>query len=459
MSTKRVAIIGAGIAGLSAGFFLKEKLGNKVEFKIFESKTSCGGTIGVTREQGYTMDWGPNGFLDKEPITLEFIKQLGLTDQLIKANEKSAKRYIYRNEKLWEIAAHPGKFLTNKLLSLPGRLRVLGDIFVSARKDDIDESIYQFACRRIGKEAADILIDPMVTGIFGGDARKLSLTACFPKMAEMENQYGSLIKAMKAKKNEKKDQPVSAGPSGILTSFKGGFYTLIERLSKELNNHIATNSTVQNIQSMDNQYKVQTDDSSDIFDGLIFACPAYATQKLIEPLQSQTASLLSEITYNGLIVVCQGYHRDQIKRSMDGFGFLVPGSQQSLILGSIWTSVIFPDQAPQDHVLLRTMLAGPRKPELLEKSSEELGQITFQELDRIIGLNQPPIIEKVIVWKKAIPQYSLGHNARLETIENNLAALGNIYLAGNSYSGVGLNDVIKRSDHITHLICQSNLLD
>ena len=235
MKPRRIAIIGGGISGLATGFLLQQNLGEQDELIILEKNDRLGGTIGITRRDGYLADWGPNGFLDKEPLTLDLVDRLGLSDQLVRAGEQSEKRFIYRKRKLWEISPHPLKFMTSGLLSLRGRLRIPLEYFIPASKDNHDESIYAFACRRIGKEATDCLITPMVTGIFGGDAKTLSLAACFPAMAEMERIYGGLIRAMikKKKNNRTVKKQVTAGPSGRLTSFKGGFYTLIEELEKQ----------------------------------------------------------------------------------------------------------------------------------------------------------------------------------------------------------------------------------
>jgi oxygen-dependent protoporphyrinogen oxidase len=454
MSKTKIAIIGGGIAGLSAGFFIENMYGDKADFTIFEKEKRLGGTIGITREDGYLIDWGPNGFLDKEPLTLKFVNQIGLSDKLYPSDRKSEKRFIYRKGKLWEINPRPQRFLGSGLLSLKGRLRIVGEMFVSPKKDDSEESIYDFASRRIGREAADTLIDPMVSGIYGGDARELELGSCFPVMEQMEKEHGGLIKAMIKKKKQAKAKGKSeggpAGPSGHLTSFKGGLYTLIEHLETLLKDHIKYPAEVKNIsRDDDGRYVLYYDDGKETFDKLIISTPSYISSKLLKAIDPELANLLSQIPYSSLAVVCQGYKLEKVGRPLDGFGFLIPHSQKMNVLGSIWTSVIFPEQAPEGFALFRTMLGGAKNESIVNESEERISEITNQELGPILNLRDGPDYEKIIIWKDAIPQYVMGHRQRLQNIDKRLNELGNLYMAGNAFTGIGLNDTIKRSHKIT----------
>jgi oxygen-dependent protoporphyrinogen oxidase len=454
MTPHKVAIVGGGIAGLSAGIFLKSRWRDQIEIIIYEKEDRLGGTIGVTRENGYIADWGPNGFLDREPLTLQFVEQVGLRRQLLPSNDKAEKRFIYRKGRLWEISAHPVKFLTSGLLSLRGRLRIGLEYFVPPRKDETDESIFDFAARRIGKEAAEIMIDPMVSGIFGGDARALSLRSCFPAMEEMEKNYGGLMKAMIKKKREKRKLGIESksgagGPTGHLTSFRGGLFTLIEALEKSLGTAIIKSCAVKAVlPGNSKKYRLITDVGDVEFDEVILAVPSYHAARILEVLSAPLSRELNLIPYASLAVVCHGYRREDIDHPVDGFGFLVPFNQRLEILGSIWTSVIFPEQAPDGQVLFRTMLGGARNGEIVCRSADHLAEIAHASLAAVIGLKKPPVFLKVIPWREAIPQYIIGHKERLETIDKELKALGNLHLAGNAYSGVGLNDVIKRSFNI-----------
>jgi len=446
MSALRVAVIGGGLAGLAAGVYLREKLGERLTLTIYEKKDRPGGTIGTTRQNGHIADWGPNGFLNKEPLTSQLIDQIGLRDKLYQANELAEKRFIFRDNQLWEIATRPTVFMKSGLLSLPGRLRVAMEYFVRAKKDDSDESIYAFAKRRIGKEAAEFLIEPMVRGVFGGDAKRLSVGACFPNMGKMEQQYGSLTRAMFKKKGKQSASPAGAGR---LTSFKGGMYTLIEKLQSLLKDHLRLGCSVKRIDGgASGKYVIICEDGRAEVDRIILAVPAYVAGKLLQPLYSEVAELLAGIEYCSLAVVCHGYKTEQVGRKPDGFGFLVPPNQGLRILGSIWTSSIFPEQAPEGEVLFRTMIGGDRENTIIDQDEKSLAGISHEELASIMTIHGKPTYEKVFVWNKAIPQYTLGHRERLERVEAALKEPGGIYLAGNAYSGVGINDVIKRTHGI-----------
>ncbi|MBD3383235.1 MAG: protoporphyrinogen oxidase [candidate division Zixibacteria bacterium] len=449
MADCKVAIIGGGISGLAAGFFLKADHDSDYDFTIFEKQDRLGGTIGTTREDGYIVDWGSNGFLDREPLTLEFVDRLGLREKLNPADLKSERRFIFRNDRLWEIRPNPKTFLKSGLLSLPGRLRIAFEYFKPGRKDDRDESIFDFAKRRIGKEAAETLIDPMVSGIYGGDARELSLKACFPRMFEMERMYGGLIKAMLKKKKEsggKSGGP--AGPGGRLTSFEGGLYTLIEGLEKVLENHLMYPIEVRAIVKSGDKFVLETSHGKPEFDAVIIAVPAYHAARMLAGLNWTVSDMLNRIPYSSLAVVCQGFDKQAFENPPAGFGFLVPHSQKKQVLGSIWTSEIFPDQAPEGKVLLRTMLGGSVNPQVVEKPEAEIASTALEELSKMMGINSEPEYQKVIRWKNAIPQYTLGHLERMERIEAELKQIGSIFLAGNAYWGIGMNDCIKRSHAI-----------
>jgi len=232
---KKVAIIGGGISGLAALHFFISRHASDIEAVLLEKDNRLGGTIGTDRIDGYVSEWGPNGFLDRVPLTLQLVEELGIGHLLAPAESNSGKRFIYAHGRLNEISASPVKFMTSPLLSTAGRLRLAMEPFIRQKRDwEVEESVFDFAARRIGPEAARTLIDPMVSGIFGGDARQLSLASCFPIMVQMEKEHGSLVRAMIARMRQAKRQGKTgagpAGPSGHLTSFSGGLQTLIDTL-------------------------------------------------------------------------------------------------------------------------------------------------------------------------------------------------------------------------------------
>lgn len=237
-----------------------------------------------------------------------------------------------------------------------------------------------------------------------------------------------------------------AGPSGHLTSFKGGLYTIIERFEELLSPSVRKSKEITGIVRLENgSYRLLSRDGQSDFDAIILAVPSYAAGAMLSNIASETASLLVQIPYSSLAVVCHGYRVADIGRPVDGFGFVVPHSHHLDILGSIWTSVIFPEQAPDGYVLFRTMLGGAKNNRIIDIGEEKLAEIAHRQLAGIMKLKNRPSFQKVIIWPDAIPQYVLGHRDRLQKINKGLDAIGGLYLAGNGYTGIGLNDTIKRS--------------
>ena len=452
MSQLDVAIIGGGISGLSALHFLRRKKLN-LNIRLFESDSKPGGTIGTDYIDEYSFDHGPNGFLDREPLTLQLCEELGLTDQLERANEKADKRFILRKGKLREVPMSPPKFLSSDILSLKGKLRILLEPFSSGPGDIPDESIYDFAKRHMGKEAADYLIQPMVSGIFGGLAERLSLKSCFPVMHEMEKEYSSLFKAMIKKsrkaKAEGKNERGSGGPSGPggrLTSVRGGLYGIIERFVELYSDFIQLDMPVKSISKEDDAYLIHFENNQKISaEHIIIATPSYVAAKITEQLSENLSDSFSKIDYAPIAVVCQGYHQSKIIHPLDGFGFIVPQKEKLRILGSIWTSSIFVDRAPRDYVQFRTMVGGDGDHESLLLSDAELLGRVESDMDGIIGIEGAPEITTIYRWKQGIPQYKIGHDKVIAGIEAELKSFENIYITGNAYYGIGLNDCVKQS--------------
>jgi oxygen-dependent protoporphyrinogen oxidase len=452
---KTIAIIGGGVSGLAALHLLRTRHTDTCIPTLFEREDRLGGTVGTDRIGGFQTDWGPNGFLDKVPLTLQIVSELGLDDRLAPASPKAEKRFIYHRGQLNEISASPPKFLASPLLSAWGRLRLIAEPFIKQKKDELDESVFDFAARRIGKEAASVLIDPMVSGIFGGDASKLSLKACFPVMVQMERKHGSLFRALIARKRAgSKGGP--AGPAGHLTSFKGGLYTLIERFRDRYAGEIKTTRSVSSI-AFENQRFVLSfaNGATDSFDAVICSTPAYDTAELLRGCDADIASVLDSIPYASIAVVSLGFERSVVEHPVDGFGFLVPRSEKLRILGSIWTSSIFPDRCPEGMVQFRTMIGGATDPEAVHLSDGSLLDIVTSELAPILTIKNSPTFFRVFKYERGIPQFILGHPEKVRQLETLCGRYPGLQLAGNAYEGIGLNDCVLRAEKVvTRLIEQ-----
>ncbi|MEE8577021.1 MAG: protoporphyrinogen oxidase, partial [candidate division Zixibacteria bacterium] len=284
MAKYDVAIIGGGISGLAALHYVKTRR-PELTVRLFEAEKRLGGTVGTDSKDGFSFDWGPNGFLDREPLTLQLCDELGLSDQLERANDNVSNRFILRKGKLRGVPMSPPAFMASSILSLPGRMRILREPLAPGPPDGVDESIYDFVKRRIGREAADYLVQPLVSGVYGGMADRLSLKSCFPIMHEMEAEYGSLIKALiaKAKKAKAKGKRGGgpSGPGGWLTSFKGGLDQIIKQFEITYRDHIAVDSAVESMAKRDSGTDL-TFASGDKASAsqLILAVPSYVASTL-----------------------------------------------------------------------------------------------------------------------------------------------------------------------------------
>ncbi|MFQ5499839.1 MAG: protoporphyrinogen oxidase [Candidatus Zixiibacteriota bacterium] len=449
MSPVDIVIVGGGISGLSALHFVRT-LHPHFSVRLLEAETVLGGTIQTDMVDGYNFDRGPNGFLDREPLTLRLCNELDLNEKLERAGESASNRYILRQGRLRKVPMSPQSFLFSDILKLKGKLRLLAEPFASGPPHDLDESVYDFAVRRIGKEAADYLVQPMVSGIYGGLAERLSLRSCFSVMADMEREHGSLLKAMIAKarkaKREGRKTGGPAGPAGWLTSFENGLSCLTDRLRDRHSAHISTNSPVCIVEKQSGQFRIEIQNGANLSaHSVILATPSYEAARITRKLSQTLASALEQIVYAPIAVACMGYDDLSIGRRLDGFGFLIPRREQRQILGSIWTSSIFANRAPKGKVQLRMMIGGDGDHDSIQLSDDALTLLVRKELDDILDISDPPEIVRVYRFPRGIPQYHIGHSSILSNIEEGLARVGNLYLSGNAYYGIGLNDCVRQS--------------
>ncbi len=457
-------IIGGGISGLTTAFV--SGMRSPGECELWESCDRTGGTIGADRMEGYSVDWGPNGFLDREPLTLQLVESLGLTGSLEPANSQSEKRFIVKNGRLHPVPMSPLKMLGTGLLRPIERARVFCEPFVPGRKDDGDESVFDFAARRIGRAAAETFVDPMVSGVFGGLARELSLPACFPVMREMELRYGGLVKAMIRRQFEKRRLRKSGasavksggpgGPAGRLTSFRTGLDVMTRRLADELGAVVKTGREAVRIRRLQDGWEIV--DQKGIATQarqVVIACPTYAAAPMFTDFDPELSEAFRAFPYAPIIVLATGHRRGDVGHPLDGFGFLIPRSQKLRTLGSIWTSSIFSRRAPEGHIQFRSMLGGAGDPSVLELSDEQLWKTLQREIDPLIGLKNDPRFLRVYRWERGIPQFTLGHRHRRERLERLLDCHPGLFVVGNAYYGVSLNECVKMAYKVSKKIMHS----
>lgn len=449
-----VGIIGGGISGVSLASKLSimKRNGKNISVTLLEAAPRLGGTIDTVHKEGYIIEAGTNGFLDSKPFTLEVFKDAGLEHKLVKSNDKARKRFIQRYSKLQRMPETAPSFFASQLLSWKGKFRLGMEFFIAQKTDKTDETLGAFARRRLGEEALDYLIGPMVSGIFAGDPEKMSLQSCFPVIANLETEYGGLMKGMLKKRN-KKSGP--AGPGGVLTAYEGGMICAVNDLaaSAEANGAvIIKNSPVTKVTKIGKKYEVEAGGKKYEFDSLALCCPAYESAKFLEPLHKDLAEILGGISYAPIFAAGLGFNAEDIKDDIDGFGYLIPAKEGRDILGALFTSSMFPVQAPQGKKFLRIMAGGDRRRELMKKSDEEMLNICIKDVTDVLGVTGKPYVVETFRYDHAIPQYYVGHREKIARIEKITADLGNIYVGGNVLYGIGLNDCTKTSKLIAEKI-------
>jgi len=443
----RIAIVGGGITGLATGAWLEHDHGID-DYVILEAASRAGGKIRSEIDAGFTLEWGPQGFLDNVPDTLELATIQALEDQLVRADEASADRFILRQGRLRRVAASPVGFMLSSILPISGRMRLLGEPFASPHPGH-DETVFEFASRRIGRQAAEVLVDAMVTGVFAGDSRKLSLAATFPKMAAMESEHGSLTKALFAKMREaKRTGSLSAGPAGpggTLTTFSGGMARLTDRLAENAGDRLLLKRPLQSLEREGSTHILNTEEGVIEAETVLLTLPAERAARLMARLAPDAVQPLAATPTAPIAVVMLGYgDKNAFGCPVNGFGFLVPRGEDDALLGTLYCHDIFPGQAPAGWLFLRAMVGGARSPDAVGLDDDGLLDRVRTSLARVFGSDPDPERVWIVRWEQGISQYTVGHLDRVAAAESAAAGAG-IELAGSPYRGVSVNDCIKQA--------------
>lgn len=455
---KVVVVVGGGVSGLAAAHFAKKaarESGLALKIVLFEQEKRAGGKFDAQRRDGYLVEAGPNGFLDSKPWTLDLVRELGMEKALLPSDQSAARRFIYSRGRLHELKASPLSFFLGGPLSPAGRLRILAEPLAPPTPAGQDTSLAEFARRRLGREALERLLDPMVSGIFAGDPYRMSLKASFPRIAQLEEEYGGLTRAMfgiaaerKRAKKRGEETGISsgpAGPGGVLTSFKAGVSQLTDRLASDMGEDIHLGDGVKSISVHNGSLTVHTGKGELRADAVILATPACAAAGILELAAPESSSILAQIPYSPMAVVGLGYDTAALHKPPNGFGYLIPRVENRKILGALWTSSIFPGhRSPEGRFLIRVMVGGARDHETPFLADEDLIATARRELAATMGLTAEPSFSTIIRWREAIPLYTVGHLERLAEAEGALPA--GLVLAGNAYRGVGINDCVREAE-------------
>lgn len=420
-----ITIVGGGPAGLACGLAL-QRAGRA--FRLIEAESRFGGRVQSERREGWLIEKGPAAVLDNVEATHQIVKELDLAAEVVRGSDAVKRRYLAHGGALVPVPSAPPGLLGTPLLSLGGKLRLLGDLFVRAGARP-DESMASFFRRHLGAEATEVLVDAMQSGIFAGDIEQLSLQACFPLLAELEAKHGSLLRGALASASAMRGRAKTT-----LLSLRGGLRRIIDGLEQRLAPSIVAGE----------RFTALPDQAG----AIVLALPAVAAAELLRSIEPPLASLLDQTRMVPMAAVTLGYARAQVTHPLDGFGFLVPRREPlpgGRILGAIFMSSIFPDNgyAPAGHVALRVLMGGAHAPEVETMTDDELRTRALSAIEPLVGASGSPAFVDVSRWRRGIDQYAVGHLDRLAEIERRGAA-HRLHFIGSSYRGPGLNDALRQ---------------
>lgn len=462
---KQIIIIGGGITGLSAAFYMRKLLSGQqisAEITLIEKSSSLGGKIKTLRRDGFLIEQGPDSFMARKQPILDLTRELGLEPELVAANPKAKANYILHKGRLHQmpmglmlgIPTEVTPFMKTGLLSPLGKLRAAFDLWLPKREEAGDESLGAFIERRLGREVLEQVTEPLLAGIYAGDAKALSLQATFPQFRQLEQRHRSLILGMLASKKQArvmpKELPEIARRSLFLT-FKGGLGSLIERLDEQLCSiRRLTGQAVKEVTREGRRYQVRLEHGEELpADGVIMALPAYETAVLLEgsaeiQVQAQRSiQALRDIPYVSVANIALAFKPQDIKLPLNGSGFVVPRSEGRMITACTWTSSKWLHTAPNDHILLRAYIGHAGAQAWTKLTDRELLDAVRQDLQAIMGIAAEPLFTELTRWGRSMPQYPVGHLEQLAKLREGLAASHpGILLCGSGYEGVGLPDCI-----------------
>lgn len=454
----KVAVIGAGISGLSTAHFLKKR---GADVTILERENYPGETISSKIVDGYLVENGPNSTSETNSVIDELLDDLKISEEKVYADENSKYRFILRGGKLHVLPSGIGSFLSTKLWTASGKIRLFGEPFVGRASHE--ESIADFVTRRLGREFLDYAINPFVAGVYAGNPSELSVQAAFPKLYALEEKYGGLLKGAIMGMRERKKRLEKAKVSAKLFAFKSGMGILPTTIAREFGETLWYNVLVTSVKPENRSFTVDfsmnrqanseksrslsagknmPDGVGHQYDAIVLSTPSYAAAEIVKFWLPELSGELSKIKYPPVAVAMLGYERRQVKRDLCGFGFLVPEVENRKILGTIWSSSIFPGRAPENHVELTTFLGGSRQSEIVKLSSEEIAKLTHEENAALMSIEGEPVFQSISKSERAIPQYNIGHLSIVDAVRHVESLYKGFYICSNYKDGISVADCI-----------------
>jgi len=445
--SKKILILGAGISGLAAAYLLDK---DGINVTVLEKNNEPGGAMISRREEDYLVDYGPNSGLETTPLIRQIVDGVGLSNEMIYANEEGNRRYILRDNHLHALPMNPPAFLKTKLFSTKAKIRLFAEPFIGKSEDGYYQSISQFVARRLGQEFLDYAINPFVAGVYAGNPDELSVKSAFPKLYRLEEVYGGLIKGMIKGAKERKQRAEQSKQNAKMFSFNEGMQTFPSAIAKKLEGKINYNCSITKIEKLNNQYSIsfiQNGEEKKIDADIITSTiPAHIAGNLFRPMDPTLSNHLEAIYYPPVMVLYLGYKKEAIGQPLDGFGFLIPKKENKSYLGAIWSSVIFKKRAEDDKAAFTIFIGGARSPELFDLGKDVIIRKVLDEFHSIMKIKEEPVFVRERMWEKAIPQYNIGyieHENYFDQFEKNNPG---IILSGNYRGGISVGDCIKNSE-------------
>jgi oxygen-dependent protoporphyrinogen oxidase len=445
-----VAIVGAGVAGLTAAYHLKRR-GFRVV--VYEATDRAGGVVRTERREGYLAELGPNSLTAGRGRVGEVLSQLGLEASRVEAQREARKRYIVRKSKLVPLPTTPSQLLTTRLLSNGAKLAIFGEPLVEPGDSPMEESVATFVRRRFNQEVLDYVANPFVAGIFAGDPEQLSARHALPRLHDLEHTHGSVVKALGQMMRAGGEK---AGPPGApsLMSFAGGLQEIPDALTRELRSEVRFKAPVIQLRRAPRGWTVNAAyQASELYDGVIYAAPAHCADDVDLAFEGgDRLKTLTSITHPPVAVLVLGFRREDVAHKLDGFGLLVPDVERRNLLGVIFSSTVFPGRAPDGHVLLTAFVGGVRNPDLANADLVTLTARVMDDLRLLLGVRGEPTFRAFQLWPKAIPQYTLSYGRFKDIMDEAERRNPGLGLTGSYRDGVALGDVISAADQTAERI-------
>jgi protoporphyrinogen/coproporphyrinogen III oxidase len=449
-----VAIIGAGITGLTAAFYLKR---SGVPVTVYEASDRVGGAIQSIRAGGYLAEFGPNTILETSPKVTQLVIDAGLAPRRMDPDPNASARYVVRYKRPIEMPASPLGFFTTQLFTARAKWAVLREPFVRPRRDGVEESVAQFVLRRLGQEFLDHAIDALVAGVYAGDPYKLSVPQAFPKLGQLEARYGSLIKGQIFGARERKRRGEIAKDRAPKFSFDEGLQVLPDTLREQLGEAVRLNATVTRLTQAPEGWTLDVRERGQQGRGehsaVIYAGTAFGLANMeVQTAMPLHLTAFAEIRYPPVASVVLGFRREDVAHPCEGFGMLIPKVEGFKILGTIFSSSLFPNRAPAGHLTLTSYVGGERYPELASLPPEKLFALVCEDLRVLLGVKGKPTFQHCVFYPRAIPQYNVGYGRYREQMADIEHKAPGLFFAGHYRDGISLSDTIVSACNVAERV-------